>query len=103
MFWPLLFIVAYGLCFGFQNDKAPFITGLLRKVSVLDKALSCTYCTGFHCGWMAWLLLSATSGLPAEGWHNLGSVIVAAFASSGLCYVVEAVVRWLEANTPSEG
>jgi len=87
-------IVAYGLCFGLQN-KVPF---LYDKVGILDRMLQCTYCTGFHTGWMVYLLHVAVSGFGDLLWWQ--HVLLAAawgFASSGFCYGVDAVVEYLEA------
>lgn len=88
-------IVAYGLAFGFQN-KVPFLYG---KSAFLDALLRCTFCTGFHCGWMAWLLSWAASGHPpAEGWQAAASVLTWAFAAAGFSYAVDAGVQWLESK-----
>jgi hypothetical protein len=97
-------LVAYGLCFGLQN-KLPFLysTGYREDGEpkrLTDKLLHCTYCTGFHTGWMAWLLAWGVEGkLPSEGWAIPASIAVWAFASAVFCYAADALVRWLEANT----
>lgn len=89
-------IVSYGLCFGFQN-KVSVLHGLSKFT---DALLKCTFCTGFHCGWMAWLCASAVQGqFLATGWHIAPSVLAWAFASAGFCYAVDAGVRYLESNT----
>ena len=87
-------IVSYGLCFGFQN-KFPF--GLIYgKVAFLDKLLACTYCTGFHTGWMAYLAWQYTQGLEFTGPVAVTTVMFA-FASAGFCYAADAMVAYLEA------
>ena len=97
-------LVAYGLCFGLQN-KLPFLySGGYRETGeptrFLDKLLHCTYCTGFHTGWLTWLLAWGVEGkTPSEGWNIPASMVVWAFASAAFCYVMDALVRWLEANT----
>lgn len=90
------FLVFYGLCFGLQN-KVSFLHG---KTDFTDALLACTYCTGFHCGWVAWLMFWGTTGsLPAEGWHNAASVAIWCFASAAWCYGIDALVKYLEENS----
>jgi hypothetical protein len=99
--------VAYGLCFGFQN-KLPFLysdeyleTQMPDRFT--DSLLHCTYCTGFHTGWMTWFLLWAVSGEPyGHEWGAIPAAITFAFASAGFCYAVDALVKWAEANTVAE-
>lgn len=94
-------LTAYGLCFAMQH-KIPFLRG---KVDLLDEMLHCTFCTGFHCGWMTWVMsFLATGTLPASGWHIPGSMLVWAFASAASCYVIDAGTNWLESHMlDSEG
>jgi hypothetical protein len=97
-----IMLIAYSLAFGFQNDKAKPLTDLLRKIGFFDRMLSCTYCTGFHCGWMVWLGTWAMTGtLPADGWHILPSILMWSFCSAGSCYVIDAVVQYLEVTASS--
>lgn len=98
-------LLAYGLCFGLQN-KLPFLYSDEYRASgepknITDRLLHCTYCTGFHTGWMAWLVAWWVEGKPpvSETTSIPGSVLLWAFASAGFCYVVDAGVRWLEAHT----
>lgn len=88
-------LAAYGICFALQQ-KLPFLYG---KSSFLDAMLQCTFCTGFHCGWMTWLLSWGVSGrLPAEGWHIPFSLLLWSFASAVTCYTLDALTNWLEAS-----
>lgn len=94
-------LLAYGLAFGFQN-KLPFLDG---KSKFLDDLLKCVYCTGFHCGWMTWILTWGLTGkVPAEGGaiSILASLFMWSFSSAAACYVVDTAVRWFEANTPAQ-
>ena len=92
---PLLALVfSYALAFGIQN-KVPF----LYRFERLHGFLSCTYCVGFHTGWMTWLLSWGLTGkLPVEGWHIIPSVLVWALTSSAFCYAFDALVKYLEVN-----
>lgn len=93
--WTLL--AAYALAFGLQNDKAKPLTDQLRKIGFFDRMLSCTYCTGFHCGWVVWLATWGATGVaPATDFAAVPSILLWAFASAAWCYVVDAVVQYLE-------
>ena len=92
--------VAYGICFGLVN-KLPFLysdeymeTG--DKKTFLDKMLSCSYCTGFHCGWFTWGLMWLAAGAqPLSWWHGV-QALVAAFASAAWCYAADTAIARLE-------
>jgi len=97
-------LLCYGICFGLQN-KLPFLysshwreTG--EALTIFDRLLHCTYCTGFHCGWLAWLMAWGAGGkLPAEGFTIPLSLLTWAFVSSAFCYALDAAVKWAESNT----
>jgi len=95
--WALL--AAYAIVFGLQNDKAKPLTDLLRRVGFFERMLACSYCTGFHCGWMVWLLTWGATGVPpASGWAAIPSLVLWAFASAAWCYIVDAGVQFLESQ-----
>jgi hypothetical protein len=83
-------LLAYGLCFGLMNK-----VDLLRKVAFFDRMLSCSYCTGFHAGWLAWALTRAVHGLPTTPQEAL-TPILWAFASSAVCYLLDAASQAVE-------
>lgn len=87
-------LVAYGLCFGLQN-KAAF---LRNRFDWLDALLACSYCTGFHAGWMVWILSWASTGkMPViETLSVPASVLCWAFASSAVCYLTDVAATRLE-------
>lgn len=86
-------LVTYGLCFGIQN-KAVFLRG---HFGWLDSLLGCSYCTGFHAGWVTWLLYWAADALPVQGPGPIGlSVATWAFGSAAFCYLVDVVATRLE-------
>lgn len=87
---------AYGLCFGLQH-KVPFLHG--RSV-FLDNLLRCSYCVGFHCGWVMWLLVWVSQGqAPATGVGIPASILMWGLASAAWCYGVDVLTSWMEANT----
>lgn len=95
--WMAL-LVTYALTFGIQN-KMPF----LYRFEWLHRFLSCTYCVGFHAGWMTWLLAWAVMGTtPAEGWYIIPSVLIWALCGAAFCYAFDALVKYLEVNSALE-
>tara|TARA_B100000925_G_scaffold277442_1_gene245424 strand:+ start:366 stop:680 length:315 start_codon:yes stop_codon:yes gene_type:complete len=93
----VLLLMAYAICFGIQH-KVPFFH---RKFDWLDNMLECTYCTGFHAGWVTWALTHALLWkAPVESiGGNILSVISWAFASAIFCYIADALVKWFEVNS----
>lgn len=86
----LLLLAAYGICFGFQN-KLPFLRG---RHSLLDHLLDCTYCVGFHAGWIAWILQEwARDDLSLLSWASIGEILSWGFASAVFCYGADEWVR----------
>lgn len=92
VFWLL---VAYAVCFGIQH-KTPF---LQERFILLDRLLVCTYCTGFHAGWITRLLAWQAMPLPKDYPALAAELITWALASAAFCYVVDAAVKWFEVNS----
>jgi hypothetical protein len=74
-------------------NKIPF----MRKVSFFDRMFSCSYCTGFHAGWIAWALSRGIHGFEDKPSFLLGAVVWA-FASSVFCYLIDTIAQFLEAK-----
>jgi len=92
-------LICYAIAFGIQNK----LTFLFNKLDLLDRLLTCTYCLGFHCGWMVWLFDWALEGTPpGEEWYAIPSLIAWGLISATFCYVLDAAVRWLETNSQGE-
>lgn len=83
-------LLAYGICFGAMN-KVDF---LHRKSAFTDRLLKCSYCTGFHAGWMAWGLARMVHGWG--GWQTLPEALLWAFSSAVFCYSVDTVLQLAE-------
>lgn len=84
----MFLLASYGICFGLVN-KATF----LRRVGLLDRMLDCSYCTGFHAGWIASLVMLPIAGFE---WPTL---VLSAFASAAFCYIIDTAVILLEEKT----
>jgi hypothetical protein len=89
------FIAAYGICFGLMNDKSSLVARV-RRVAVFDRMFQCAYCTGFHAGWVVWVVRGIVSGFPSSWVVALAEASVWALASAAACYGVDAAVCRLE-------
>lgn len=96
----MLLVFAFAVCFGIQH-KVPFLHG---KFDLLDKMLECTYCTGFHAGWIVWVMTwGASASVPADTFLlNFYSVISWSFISSIFCYCADTLLKWVEFNSESD-
>ena len=95
MIYIYLLIVAYGITFGLQH-KVPFIW---KKSAFVDEMLGCSYCTGFHAGWITWILYSsAQANLLDEPltFALFVNMILFAFAAAAFSYLMDVVSQWLE-------
>lgn len=81
----LTLLAAAGITFGLQH-KAVF---LHKKLDLLDRMLMCTYCTGFHGGWLAYVIAS----YPAL---SLQDGLLFAFGSAIFSYALDEAVKFLE-------
>ena len=100
----LLLLSSYGLCFGIMNDKVPLLHHL-RKVPLLKdeeghpffaRMFVCPYCTGFHTGWLVYLLWAAvTDGFDPTKMF-LAGIVLFGFASSAICYLLDTLIQWFE-------
>jgi len=106
----LLFLASYGLCFGLMNGKAKLLTNRLIRLPILVKGqdedkttfflrmLTCPYCTGFHTGWMSWLLLRLSHHLSAASTATqmVTEILATSFASAAVCYLVDTTAQAAE-------
>lgn len=102
----MILIAAYGVCFGLMNEKAALLNRVLYAIplfrredgNVFKRMFKCSYCTGFHAGWMVWLVgifpQFILSGLSP--WEMLADGLIAAFASAVFCYAVDTILQWFE-------
>lgn len=109
----LLLLAAYGITFACMNQKAPWLTDRLKalafrveekdgeKTTFFQRMLVCPFCTGFHAGWLAWLLIR----LPEHAAHSFSAerlvyavaeCLGSAFASSAACYLLDTAAQYFE-------
>ena len=90
-------LVAYGITFGMQH-KAPFLRG---HSEWLDKMLVCTYCTGFHAGWITWigwkLKMIFENPMSITGITFIEMVLFA-LGSSAFSYFFDTAIRLMESH-----
>lgn len=84
-------LAAAGITFGVQN-KVAFLHG---KSELLDSLLKCTYCAGFHAGWLVWLMMN----LPV---FSLQKIILFAFASAIFSYGLDELIKYFEERVQAE-
>jgi len=95
---PLL--AAYGICFGLMNEKLEYVNRMLYKIplrrdpyqetNLFSRMTECAYCTGFHSGWIVWLVWRVGSDM------SLTEGLLFPFASSAFCYALDIFLRRLE-------
>ncbi|MBM4356932.1 MAG: hypothetical protein FJ096_02375 [Deltaproteobacteria bacterium] len=88
-------LIAYGVCFGLQNKVEVLRSHQWPLGAFFTRMLTCSYCSGFHCGWLAWLMTRPIYGVEASvaaATHSLAW----AFASSAFCYLVDAASQAAE-------
>lgn len=86
----------YGLTFALKDVKLlnrP--REWLARLEFFRELLSCAYCTGFHTGWMSFLLLRS-AGVSSLPW--LQGLVIYAFVGAAVSYVFDAVLLHLESD-----
>lgn len=99
--------VAYACCFwlmnkfparlllseGYQETGEKADEGI-RKF--LDELLTCSFCTGFHCGYLTYLLFWLGAGAQPLGWENAVQAVTAGLASAAWCYFLDTAIAKME-------
>jgi len=82
-------LTLYGLTFGFMN-KVPLIH---NRIPLLDKMLKCSYCTGFHAGWIYYTMrVSYEHYNHFDWWHALCWGVM----SAASCYIIDTLMQKIE-------
>lgn len=63
-----------------------------NRYQLLDDMLACSYCTGFHAGWISLLILH-----PAL-FNDIQTILFWSFVSSSFSYIIDTFVAYLEEN-----
>jgi hypothetical protein len=85
-------LVAYGIAFGLMNKIA-----FLHKKPFFKDLLKCSYCTGFHAGYLTFIIT-----FPVHSYGSvlsgLSAAVAMAFGSSAFCYIADVATQYLELN-----
>lgn len=81
----LVLLAAAGITFALQH-KIPV---LHKKNKFINSMLKCTFCTGFHGGWMAYLLFKAPE-------LQMQEALLFSFASAIFSYALDECIKFLE-------
>lgn len=79
-----------------MNDHVPLIRSFSSgDETYLQRLLSCPYCTGFHTGWITFLL---------GGGSLVGTeILLFSLASAVFCYFCDSLLDYLDSNSKSDG
>ena len=92
----ILYLFAmYGIAFGIQHKLPNVWRGALKdtfKKGFLDSLLSCTYCVGFHSGWIVYVAYC----IHEQSFPSLAGGFIFAFAGASFSYTIDAYVQNLE-------
>jgi nitrate/nitrite transporter NarK len=81
----LVLLAAAGITFALQHK----IPAIHKKHPFLDAMLKCTYCTGFHGGWIAYTIQSLFE------W-SFQEALLFAFAGAIFSYALDEIVKFFE-------
>jgi hypothetical protein len=89
----LVLLTSYGMMFGLRN-KADWLTSRLTRWSFFESMLQCSYCTGFHTGWLTALLCGVLGwwDMPWDVLQTPLALVCWAFASAAFCYIADSLV-----------
>jgi len=83
-------LTSYGITFFLQHKAYPY----LEKNEFLKKMLECTFCTGFHGGWIAYFLLAKHE--PVLRMELVLHLIGYGFAGAAAAYIVDTLISKVE-------
>jgi len=84
-------LACYGLTFGLMNKTL----WLQNRSQFASSLLSCSYCTGFHSGWIIYLI-SNLDKLNITSASAISNVLLYSFASACFCYILDVFAQKLE-------
>ena len=84
-------LACYGLTFGLMNKTL----WLQNRSQFAASLLSCSYCTGFHSGWIIYLL-SNLDRIDVTNVDFLVAAMLWSFASACFCYSLDVTMQKLE-------
>ena len=83
-------LCVYGITFFLQHKAYP----ILSKNAFLKSMLECTFCTGFHGGWMTYVLTAHSS--VDVNLATIFSLVSFGFVGASSAYILDAIVSKIE-------
>lgn len=92
-------LAMYGLTF-FLKDSSLFspVRNYLVRSIFFESLFSCAYCTGFHSGWIVFLLITPFPDPSSITFSFFGDCLVYAFSGMAFSGVMDAFAIRLEGN-----
>lgn len=88
----LTLLCMYGVMFTLRCAQLPGLVQarefVMQRSMFMNKLLSCSFCTGFHAGWMTYLLMKGTFAPTPMAVYGL--------ASATFCYLFDTLMLKLE-------
>lgn len=101
MDYVLNLLCMYGVMFTLRNAQLPLLVRCRDWVTThsafFRKMLECSFCTGFHAGWITYLITSYASLFELSLFYNLSSMVFYSFVSATFCYFFDNLMLKLEA------
>ena len=90
----------YGIMFTLKDSKLPIWSYLRDKLTskseFMASLFACSFCTGFHAGWLTYILMNY-SLFDYKTWHeNIAYMLIYGFVSASFCYFFDNILVRLE-------
>ena len=92
----------YGITFSLRDasllDK---VRSIAKRSSFLDSLLSCAFCTGFHSGWLSFLILRG-SGMASSVSSLFIGLLLYSFSGASISYFIDTLLLRLEVTPDTD-
>lgn len=93
------FLVSYAIMFTLKDSKVPGMVPvrrwLIQRSRHLANLFTCSFCLGFHAGWLAYLLFG-WAGDHDSVYLTLRAMFISGLASATFCYAFDNFMVFLE-------
>ena len=89
----------YGIMFTLKEAQLPGLVQVrkfLYRFGFFHKLLSCSFCTGFHAGWLTYLLLNHNLFAMQPWIDSACYILIYSFVSATFCYLLDTIIVKLE-------
>ena len=92
----LTLVSATGISFALRENKIPSLTeSWLFKFKFMQEMLACSFCTGFHSGWLAWFLFMLAFDQTLT-WRSIPQAVFVGFASAIYSLLLDSLLQGLD-------